>query len=1021
MQQGRIRHSAFKSQNAIAAPFHLAAWLLVSLLSLAKSMLKKSRPAAEHRHPCLCGRRASSLLSLGMQAGCPLAVQPGWLCSSLAAPFLLVALLLLSLLSVARADAPDDPVFAGQTITIANKVYTFDSWAESGSTVENETFTVRTDTYVNAEGTVSLTGRLPVPQPAQARVIGNAGGVPFSGIWSGGAYHSSDYYPRTSGAPIAVPDGQVFWVAGGDYMAFTADWQLQFSHSKDIYRYSNWALFTVEVDSAGNGPISGARKGCMFSGTPYYDHPVSASTCGGPDSYELFATTYSITRVEFSISNSGDAPLLGATEKYVGGNGGTLSVSHPDILASPVTGGTFLGNDPVMGDFGGSFNVAETLVFQQDRSAPSFAGRNLWVNSTLVTWTPAPIGNTAGDVADTYVGTGLQVIVHGNLPAFKKTQDAVNPTVEIHDLSFAGPPVMGTYVKAAPSYFSVPGWYVGAADFTRLAPLCLPSTPSLWADGTRYLFRGGVDDGTGSSVDTYVNASVGEIVLTGNWSAANHIANVRVSYSGMVCHGTYNVEQAGVFVVRDSSNSPIPVADSGPAPSAFWVNGNLYRLLESSDFDYVDASDHTLTATPQGEQGAALALSGTDAVSAFTGSWTKGTALFRCTRSTGQAITSCPARWDGALMLDVTGASQVLPPAIKVQDLICPYICTSSEDESPNVLEAYYGHASPGGTGNLLLRIRLDDATVTRTVTLVDYAAQATTTGSYSTATHLFQSARGQLPVPIYGVDPLQNNERWGWLIPDNGRPATVLVAGDVWGYTGSDAAGDHYAGYHPGEGITIAHGRDGYGVVTLNTDAGSYSGTYYNNAFVMADGPEVASGDKAGTYVAPTGLSLSTTGADLDVLGNLFSLGSLKTNASIVGLTLQFADVEGTAKLYSTLSRPQAEWIWNRAAGSAIPIPIPMMKLGSGNALSLFDPADPKNVGIVLSPFGQTILGPYPNSAADATSDRTQGVLVIAAGKKTETSVVPLNAMRVLDDGTILIQRSGDIGMGEFIAGPQP
>ena len=888
----------------------------------------------------------------------PLAAQPGWLCSSLAAPFLLVAWLLLALLPLANADAPDGPVFAGPTITINGIGYTFASATESESTVNNVTFTVHTDNYVSAGGTVSLQGRLAVSQPAFASVNGNSGGVPFSGIWSGAAYYPNGYFPREAGASIGVGDGQVFWVMGGDYKSFDANWHLQVSHSKDIYRYSNLTLFTVEVDGAGNGHISGVRTGCMFAGTPHFDHHVLASTYG-ESSYVLFGSAYSIARIEFYLAGQGNAQLLGATEKYVGGNGGNLSVYHPDILASPANAsGTFSGNDPNIGDFGGSFNTPKALIFDRNRSAPSFAGRNLWVNSTLVTWNPAPIVNAAGDVVDTYSVAGVEtgpimLTVSGNLPAFK-WPEATNPTVELNDPFAAGSVIMGSYVKGAPSYFSVPGWYVGAADFTRLAPLCLPSTPYLWANGTRYIFRGGVDDETGNSVDTYVNPSAGELVLTGNWPAGVHFANVRLSYHGEVHSGTYSSAENAGFSFPDDTH----VGKTGPTPLAFSVSGSLYRITEGSDFAYATADGHALTAT---ETAGGLLLSGEDAVSAFAGTWTTGSALFVCTRtaggSAGQLLPACPAQWDASLMLNGASAPEHLPPAIKVEGVIRTYIGSLPEDGVPANMAAYYGHASAGGLGSKLLRIGSDHVTVTFT----DFAVSDSTTGTYSTTTHLFQSAPGQLPMPIYGTDPQDNNVRWGWLTPKSGRPAIALVGGEggvggeAWGFTHSDAGGDHYSGYYEGQEIAIANGRDGYGVVTLSTAGTSYSGTYYNNAFQMAGGPEVASGDKAGTYVAPTGLSLSTTGADLDVLGNLFSLGSLKTNASIVGLTLQFADVAGTAKLYSTLSRPQAEWIWNRADGSAIPIPIPMMKLGSGNALSLFDPWDPTYAPITLNPAGRS------------------------------------------------------------------
>lgn len=886
-------------------------------------------------------------------------------------------------ISTAQADT-SAPAFGGTPFNFNGTDYTWDSATESPDP-NDASFTLHADLYVDAAGgnQVTVTGRLGT---GLAGVSGNA-----AGFIQGGAFSPDGRYSYRAGGAVLANSG-VSYVCdhGWEYYSLNSTtWQLRYAFTSDEYRTYSGGLpgFSTRMDADGYGSFSGNESGVVFNGTFHFNskaNEILASSTYGQNSYGLFGRTYSIRGVEFSLSYSGNTPVLGATEKYVG-SGGNLSLRHPDVLNSPASG-TFDGNDPIIGGFGGSFNSPETLVFNQGLSAPRFAGDKLWVNSTLMYWASSSILDADGGVADVYSGAmdgnAVTVTVSGNLPAFRRNEDPVNPTTVVEVRSGGvlvfDPPASGSYVKSSPSYFEVPGWYVGDADHSRITPLCLPFTPDLWVNGTRYLFRGGVDDGAGNSVDTYLNPSAGKLVLIGNWTGATHSAVVRMSYQSVAYTGTYDASRspAEVFDVRDGFDNPMPVAASGPTPPAFWVNGRLYQVSDTDNSSYASASGHSLTTTVSGDT---LQLSGEDPVSAFTGTWTTGTAIFRCTRtgnSEGQTIPACPARGDGALMLDAAGASQVLPPAIKVLGTICPYIGTSSEDASPAVSEAYYGHASPGSTGNLLLRIRLDDGTVT----LTDFAPSNVTTGTYSATTHLFQSGPGQLPVPIYGTNPCRNNERWGWNAPQNGRPATVLVAGEAWAYTGSDGAGDHYTGYYTGQQITIAHGRDGYGVVTLTMQSGGtlHAGTYYNNAFQMASGPAVASGDKAGTYIAPTGLSLSTTGADLDVLGNLFSLGSLKSNANMVGLTLQFADVDGTAKLYSTLSRPEAEWIWNRADASPTSIAIPMMKLGSGNTLTLFDPWDSTHAPIILNPAGRSRF-----------------------------------------DGPIRIEPQGDLDMGEFRHGP--
>jgi len=71
----------------------------------------------------------------------------------------------------------------------------------------------------------------------------------------------------------------------------------------------------------------------------------------------------------------------------------------------------------------------------------------------------------------------------------------------------------------------------------------------------------------------------------------------------------------------------------------------------------------------------------------------------------------------------------------------------------------------------------------------------------------------------------------------------------------------------------------------------------------------------------------------------------------------------------------------------------------------------------------GQVVVGKYNDtrtsdtSTTPAATNHTQGVFIVAAG----TSTTGANAIRVLDDGTVLVKNSGDIGMGSFTNGPRP
>ena len=76
---------------------------------------------------------------------------------------------------------------------------------------------------------------------------------------------------------------------------------------------------------------------------------------------------------------------------------------------------------------------------------------------------------------------------------------------------------------------------------------------------------------------------------------------------------------------------------------------------------------------------------------------------------------------------------------------------------------------------------------------------------------------------------------------------------------------------------------------------------------------------------------------------------------------------------------------------------------------------------GLSASMAPQFVLGKFNNAAPDNTTtpptDRTKGVFIIGAG----TSAIPKNAMRVTEDGTILIQPAGDIDVGDFNEGERP
>jgi hypothetical protein len=151
-----------------------------------------------------------------------------------------------------------------------------------------------------------------------------------------------------------------------------------------------------------------------------------------------------------------------------------------------------------------------------------------------------------------------------------------------------------------------------------------------------------------------------------------------------------------------------------------------------------------------------------------------------------------------------------------------------------------------------------------------------------------------------------------------------------------------------------------------------------------LRSGTMVYSGNFEGVRVntvAPEA-ALYTITADLDVIGNVISFGSLSDDPATAGAALQFLDDGETATLASSLGRPAAQWWWYRAGINNTPAQ-PAMGLDAGNRLKLADPQEPAASGVVLDP------------AVDGVS-RFQGAVTV-------------------DGVLILTTPAGGISMGEF------
>lgn len=120
----------------------------------------------------------------------------------------------------------------------------------------------------------------------------------------------------------------------------------------------------------------------------------------------------------------------------------------------------------------------------------------------------------------------------------------------------------------------------------------------------------------------------------------------------------------------------------------------------------------------------------------------------------------------------------------------------------------------------------------------------------------------------------------------------------------------------------------------------------------------------------------------DLDITGNIVTLGTLDEVTPTSGATLQFSDISSVATLENILSRPQTAWQWSRTASSSSTSSVPVMKLDSTSGLRLPDPAAPTGSATVkidprpdqISMLPQLELSGQTNSGPAAVITRALG-----------------------------------------------
>lgn len=826
-------------------------------------------------------------------------------------------------------------MYVGNTVSIQGVAYTWSSANENGLTK------IHTDNYIDGSGhTVKIVGSK--LDSSLAAVYAPNDPTTDIGYIQNGVY--SDYHQSFSG------DGS--WQMNG----------VNFTH-RDVQRDSAMQKNTngtLYVSASGHLTLLATSSGHETYGSG--QAPVS-----GQPSITLFGKTF-----QFHDSSITSTYSIGAsfttvwTDKYVSGES-TLGISHTN------TNGVELYSvqvwDPQMGSLnsdavGSAPWLDLASLTWQPRSAPAFAKEQLWMDGTIFTWVSGTVSSD-GLITDIYNPTYDPYIAR-----------ALIFEAQVNDYFFQGNDASvriggDTGTVGHDGTFHLSGHSPQNAEPNRSAPAFTNSNTILSVDGSSYAFIGGYQDVNNFRTDVFVNPSCGRLTIRAY--AGMHGGNVMLSRNGTVYTGTFLADQFSVSNINISYGGSQP---SQIAPPAFWIGGKLYLQDATNSSSYVYATGDTLDlSTNSGNTWLLEAANG-----AFSGQCdVDQQGVFRVYTSDDPQvlIPAIVANADGTphIPWDRGSYYYYLPPAVNVDNHLLVFLGITYDEVA---LAAHYGSPTLSAQNPWLLKVRLDgDATSPYTAIHTNYSTGVSTTGSYSSQTHLFQtsSPNNGFPTPIYAVNPNANYIIWSPLTPDSatGLPASFLVNGETWRYSGTDTNGSAtYVGYYssPETGSQVmtvaAPDASGARVVTVTDpyrgDGTPKQGTLNDvrGSARLSDGSEVYSGNFAGQQVNPTlhPNNLQTIDADLDITGNVISFGALTGNTATAGATFQFQDatLSGTltASLYSTLARPQAQWLWTRMADSSGASTLPVMKLDATHKLTLYDiPAtgQPQNAGVVLDP----------------------------------------------------------------------
>lgn len=898
--------------------------------------------------------------------------------------YTLSLVLSLCMATLSQADT-SAPLFAGSTLSIQGDTYTWTSATED-STWHYDTYTDASSQTVTVKGLLGGSSWAMVSGPGTATTI--------SGHIQNGEYDDNQLNYSLSGT----------WVVNG----------VTYTHRDvNLTVYENLdAGLNYFLDRIGHDNYTGP-DGNQTNTYYGYGQQSQQITNGkvpqyGLTSLSVLGGTYNFTSSSSYFDYGSDYSDYGKTDVFTNASGGTVTL----IKAAQSGDITFdLMHVQAWDPYFGSLTTASVFYSSpitqnlsgwtwQPRSAPLFAKPQLTADGMLLNWQSGTTGMD-GTITDTYTCGGLTMTISMALSNYHAFTSGTSAASVVLSGTASG---TGTVNKNG--IFSMAGHTLEAVQNNHSVPFFTGTTTQVTVNGSIYTFSGGYQDSSGNRVDVFTNSTLGSLSIAGVITDAAH-GTVRVSrfgaaYSGTFTSGSFSVNSPAHITVSAGSASSTELA-----PPGIRVRGLYYARTSSTSATYHSAISGGDTITLGGSTSAPVitgtSFSGTSAADAA------GVFMLQDT----QGASTVPVVWansDGVPHLSYDAPPTGLPPALVAQGGIWVYIGTATEDTNTATnapLAAYYCSTALDSTSRLI-KLRLDgSATSAYTVIFTDYSTGVSTTGSYSAQTHLFQSsaASSGFPMPVYGVDPAVNYALWAQTLPDSstGLPATFLVNGEVWRYSGTDSATGNalYQGYYGNSAqgtqllmvstpdpvthlrtITVTDPIEGNGTPTQ----GTLSST--RGSARMSDGSEVYSGSFAGQQFNPqlNSADLFSISSDLDVAGNVITFGALSGSSATAGATLQYQDTfvsdSITASLYSILARSQAQWQWSRAStDGSWKAPVPVMKLDASSKLTLYD---------------------HSSGAAGVILDPTPG----------GTSTIR---------GVLRVRPGGDIDMGDFTAGGEP